>query len=79
MEVLGSLCAIAAGIVALYWVCVSSLYFVALAIDMEIVLARKQGGAHRSYRQSFDRGPGFDLPRSCVLVATLERLSRVLK
>ncbi len=42
-KVFVSLFAIAAGILALYWVCTSALYLVVLAVDLEIGWAKKQG------------------------------------
>ena len=43
-----SLFAIAAGIVALYWVCVSALYLVVLAVDPEVGWAQKHGRKART-------------------------------
>ena len=47
-KVFVSLFAIAAGIVALYWVCVSTLYLVVLAVDLEVGWANKNRRKARS-------------------------------
>ena len=53
-KVFVSLFAIAAGIVALYWVCVSTLYLVVLAVDLEVGWANKNRRKARSEAMAKD-------------------------